>query len=153
MQKLPATAKGLTFSDTIHKKSARNLNLYNFCHSPKKLAAVSPYSFNTFNQRYLHWRQINPMIRSILRSCHQYLYPCRKKICPVLTSKRVEPGFIPQITRSARISSTSSRAVCTTTRWYRCPLVWERHLLLLSSCTIFSAGTHKEKSSLWPLPR
>jgi hypothetical protein len=39
-----ATAEGLTFSDTIHKKSARNLNLYNFCHSPKKLAAVSPFS-------------------------------------------------------------------------------------------------------------
>jgi hypothetical protein len=38
-----ATAEGLTFSDTIHKKSAGNLNLYNFCHSPKKLAAVSPF--------------------------------------------------------------------------------------------------------------
>jgi hypothetical protein len=25
-----------------HKKSARNLNMSNFCHSPKKLAAVSP---------------------------------------------------------------------------------------------------------------
>jgi hypothetical protein len=31
-----ATAEGLTFSDPIHKKSARNLNLYNCCHSPKK---------------------------------------------------------------------------------------------------------------------
>jgi hypothetical protein len=39
-----ATVEGLTFSDPIHKKSARNLNLYNFCHSPKKLAAVSPFS-------------------------------------------------------------------------------------------------------------
>jgi hypothetical protein len=39
-----ATAEGLTFSDPIHKKSARNLNLYNFCHSPKKLSAVSPFS-------------------------------------------------------------------------------------------------------------
>jgi hypothetical protein len=38
-----ANAEGLTFSDPIFtKKSARNLNLYNFCHSPKKLAAVSP---------------------------------------------------------------------------------------------------------------
>jgi hypothetical protein len=34
-----ATAEGLTFSDPIHKKSARNLNLYNFCHSAKKLTA------------------------------------------------------------------------------------------------------------------
>jgi hypothetical protein len=39
-----ATAEGLTFSYPIHKKSARNLNLYNFCHSPKKLAAVSTFS-------------------------------------------------------------------------------------------------------------
>jgi hypothetical protein len=38
------TADGLTFSDPIHKKSARNLNLYDFCHSPKKLAAVSPFN-------------------------------------------------------------------------------------------------------------
>jgi hypothetical protein len=38
-----ASAEGLTFSDPIHKKSARNLNLYDFCHSPKKLAAVSPF--------------------------------------------------------------------------------------------------------------
>jgi hypothetical protein len=37
------TAEGLTFSDPIPKKSARNLNLYDFCHSPKKLAAVSPF--------------------------------------------------------------------------------------------------------------
>jgi hypothetical protein len=29
----------ITWSDPIHKKSARNLNLYDFCHSPKKLAA------------------------------------------------------------------------------------------------------------------
>jgi hypothetical protein len=35
-----ATAEGLIFSDPIHKKSARNLNLYDFCHSPKKMAAV-----------------------------------------------------------------------------------------------------------------
>jgi hypothetical protein len=34
-----ATAEGLKFSDPIHKKSARNLNLYDFCHSLKKLAA------------------------------------------------------------------------------------------------------------------
>jgi hypothetical protein len=39
-----ATAEGLTFSDPIHKKSARNLNLYNFCHSAKKLTVVSPFS-------------------------------------------------------------------------------------------------------------
>jgi hypothetical protein len=39
-----ATAEGLTFSDPIHKKSARNLNLYNFCHSPTKLAVVSPFT-------------------------------------------------------------------------------------------------------------
>jgi hypothetical protein len=32
-----AAAEGLTFSDPIHKKSARNLNLYNFCQSAKKL--------------------------------------------------------------------------------------------------------------------
>jgi hypothetical protein len=31
-----ATAEGLKFSDPIHKKGARNLNLYDFCHSPKK---------------------------------------------------------------------------------------------------------------------
>jgi hypothetical protein len=37
---MAATAEGLTFSDPIHKKSARNLNLYNFCHSAKKLTAV-----------------------------------------------------------------------------------------------------------------
>jgi hypothetical protein len=37
------TAEGLTFLDPIHKKSARNLNLYDLCHSPKKLAAVSPF--------------------------------------------------------------------------------------------------------------
>jgi hypothetical protein len=35
-----ATAEGLTFSDPIHKKSARNLNLYNFCHSAKKLTEL-----------------------------------------------------------------------------------------------------------------
>jgi hypothetical protein len=34
MQKLPlhCTAEGLTFLDPIHKKSARILNLYDFCH-------------------------------------------------------------------------------------------------------------------------
>jgi hypothetical protein len=36
-----ATAEGLTFSDP----SASNLNLYDFCHSPKALTAVSPYYF------------------------------------------------------------------------------------------------------------
>jgi hypothetical protein len=41
--------EGLTFSDPIHNKSARNLNLYNFCHSPKKLAAVSPFSLCVIN--------------------------------------------------------------------------------------------------------
>jgi hypothetical protein len=44
-----ATAEGLTFADPIHKKSARNLNLYNFCHSPKKLAAVSPFRYSPQN--------------------------------------------------------------------------------------------------------
>jgi hypothetical protein len=39
-----ATAEGLTFSDPIHKKSARNLNLYNFCYSAKKVTAVSPFT-------------------------------------------------------------------------------------------------------------
>jgi hypothetical protein len=39
------TVEGLTFSDPIHKKSAGNLNLYDFCHSPKQLAAVSPFNF------------------------------------------------------------------------------------------------------------
>jgi hypothetical protein len=39
---------GLTFSDPIHKKSAGNLNLYDFCHLPKKLAAVSPFSCQLF---------------------------------------------------------------------------------------------------------
>jgi hypothetical protein len=42
-----ATAEGLTFSDPIHKKSARKLNMYDFCHSPKKLAAVL-YNFIEF---------------------------------------------------------------------------------------------------------
>jgi hypothetical protein len=37
---LAVAAKGLTFSNPIHKKSARNLNLYDFCHSPKKLPAT-----------------------------------------------------------------------------------------------------------------
>jgi hypothetical protein len=41
-----ATAEGLTFSDPIHKKSARNLNLYNFCHSAKKLTADHPLGAN-----------------------------------------------------------------------------------------------------------
>jgi hypothetical protein len=42
-----ATAEGLTFSDPIHKKSARNLNLYDFCHS---LAEISP--FRSTNLRF-----------------------------------------------------------------------------------------------------
>jgi hypothetical protein len=52
MQKLQlhCTAEGLTFSDPIHKKSGRNLNLYNFCHSAKKLTAVSPFKAEHFCQ-------------------------------------------------------------------------------------------------------
>jgi hypothetical protein len=40
-----ATAEGLTFSDPIHTKRARNLNLYDFCHSSKKLAARRYHPF------------------------------------------------------------------------------------------------------------
>jgi hypothetical protein len=55
-----ATAEGLTFSDPIHKKSARNLDLYNFCHSAKKLTAVSPFRAvsdrrSTESNFYLKW--------------------------------------------------------------------------------------------------
>jgi hypothetical protein len=39
-----ATAEGLTFSDPMHKKVRENSNLYYFCHSAKKLTAVSPFS-------------------------------------------------------------------------------------------------------------
>jgi hypothetical protein len=42
------------------KKSARNLNLYDFCHSPKKLAAVSPFtsqrSWDVVLSR--HWKDL-----------------------------------------------------------------------------------------------
>jgi hypothetical protein len=57
---LHCTAEGLTFSDPIHKKSARNLNLYDFCHSPKKLAALSPFRSATF----YHYSLLNDAINT-----------------------------------------------------------------------------------------
>jgi hypothetical protein len=46
------TAEGLTFSDPMHKKSARNSNLYYFCHSRKKLTALSPFSCLMLTQHF-----------------------------------------------------------------------------------------------------
>jgi hypothetical protein len=54
-----ATAEGLTFSDPMHKKSARNSNLYYFCHSRKKLTAVSPFSNALHNPKVPVIRRIN----------------------------------------------------------------------------------------------
>jgi hypothetical protein len=43
MQKLPLHCWGPNIFRPNSQKSARNLNLYDFCHSAKKLAAVSPF--------------------------------------------------------------------------------------------------------------
>jgi hypothetical protein len=46
MQKLPLHCRGPNIFRPNSQKKCEKFNLYDFCHSPKKLAAVSPFSVN-----------------------------------------------------------------------------------------------------------
>jgi hypothetical protein len=66
-----ATAEGLTFSDPIHKKSARNLNLYDFCHSPKMTKIVQKRPSQQ-NKKYIFPRNNSERSNATSQSLNQF---------------------------------------------------------------------------------
>jgi hypothetical protein len=86
------TAEGLTFSDPIHKKSAKNLNLYNFCHSAKKLTAVSPFRRCPFfeNIFFEKFEKFKSVFRKIVFGSKRPLLLYNMTLCP----KSIKKGQI-----------------------------------------------------------